>query len=143
MSLRRKECEKCTDERGGTCTPTECKYVKKSLQDEIADFIKANCERYCEDNSERSVTEESDSILQLPTNMVKVNTCKYCDGLRKYRGEDCVFCHGTGELIRPLTLQQKLDLVDMLMEGKAKIRYDHTDKPHILLPDGSRVRRGK
>ena len=141
MSLRRKECEKCTDERGGTCTLTECKYVKNSLQDEIADFIKANCERYCEDNSERSVTEESDSILQLPTNMVKVKTHHCVEG-NPCDVDDCVYCPN-GEEVTNLTLQEKCDIVDMLMEGKAKIRYDHTDTPHILLPDGSKVRRGK
>ena len=79
------------------------------------------------------------NILSLPTGMEVVSSCPY-QGFSNHWG--CPDCHGTGELVRPLTLSEKLDIVDMLMEGKATLQTNGIVTA-IYLPDGSRVRRGK
>jgi hypothetical protein len=111
-----------------------------SLQDELYDEIKNIIHSGTESSWIKS-GQATYKILSLPTGMVKVEKCK-CDW-----SQPCTICNGTRLLIRPLTLQEKCDIVDMLMEWKAFIYYKNnhlSEEPmYIELPDGSKVRRGK
>lgn len=54
--------------------------------------------------------------------------------------ESCPDCHGTGVITRELTRQEKSEVIDMLLDGRATFHYTLGDDPdYILLPSGERV----
>jgi len=56
----------------------------------------------------------------------------------------CHTCHGSGELIRPLTLGEAVEVLKDTIEALERVAPYHDEKIlYVALPDGSRVRRGK
>jgi hypothetical protein len=94
----------------------------------------------------------TDSIIALlpKTGMEKVDRCA-CNVENPFTHERliskvCASCHGTGELVRDLTLEEAIALPKMLLEGKAQViikwwpSYRSIRESYIELPDGSRLR---
>jgi hypothetical protein len=121
-----------------------------SLRDEI---IKLHGEWYSEG---WTLQKFADSILQLPTDMEVVGKCTNpfcisgrtpCVGVGSFHNI-CSECKATGELVRPFTLGEAVEVPKMLLEGKEIVRYTTNDNGKMIihfieLPDGSNVRRKK
>ena len=109
------------------------------LRDEIASVLYHEC-----DEETWNYGSIADSILSLPTGMVKVSQCPKCkNGFAIEIGEysssigTCSTCHGTGGIVRILTLGEAVELLKHIIEPPGNTW------PIITLPDGSRVRAKK
>ena len=102
------------------------------------------------DFQDKTSGEIADSILSLPTELVKVEQCKNCNGTGAFFGAinpesptaeiPCHTCHGSGELIRPLTLGEAVELLKDLVDKVNHAQKGYVPLTSITLPDGSRVR---
>lgn len=133
--------------------------TNEALREKIADIIREYGQRAHKQDEilvAREILSLIDSERNKLTRVVGKQKCKSCrDGYIIHpRAESlsdcdrCTWCDGSGFITRPLTQDEKADIVDMLLEGRAKFinRIDMgltTYLAHILLPDGSRIERGK
>jgi hypothetical protein len=96
------------------------------------------------DFQDKTSGEIADSILSLPTELEKVEKCKgHFNEIYKPHLKTC-YCHGSGELITPLTLGEAVEVLKDTVEALERVAPYHDEKIlYVALPDGSRVRRGR
>jgi hypothetical protein len=114
-----------------------------TLRDEIAKIIVKHCIRQ---NIELFPNPMADGILSLLSKRVgmeKVEKCDKCWGI-PHTGHVCEKCHGSGELVTVLTLEEAIEVPKMLLNGKAFLYYKDNMLSKVAmfieLPDCSRIR---